>query len=42
MNLINKKDKIFIAGSTGMVGSAIVRNLNKNGYTNILTNNRKI
>ena len=41
MNLINKKDKIFIAGSTGMVGSAIVRNLNKNGYTNILTNNRK-
>ena len=29
MNLINKKDKIFVAGSTGMVGSAIIRNLNK-------------
>ena len=32
MNLINQKDKIFIAGSTGMVGSAILRHLNKKGY----------
>ena len=26
------KDKIYIAGSTGMVGSAIIRSLKKNGY----------
>ena len=30
--LINQKDIIFIAGSFGMVGSAIKRNLQKNGY----------
>ena len=40
MNLINKKDKIFVAGSTGMVGSAILRCLNKKGYKNILANNK--
>jgi len=28
--------KIYIAGHNGMVGSAIVRNLRKNGYTNIV------
>ena len=28
------KDKIYIAGSTGMVGSAIIRSLKKNGYGN--------
>lgn len=33
---MNKKDKIFIAGATGMVGNAIVRNLCENGYTNII------
>lgn len=36
-----KKDSlIFVAGHNGMVGSAIVRNLNKNGYTNILVKSR--
>ena len=40
MNLINKKDKIFVAGSTGMVGSAIIRHLNQKGYKNILANNK--
>ena len=40
MNLISKKDKIFVAGSQGMVGSAILRDLNKNGYQNILAINR--
>ena len=40
MNLINQKDKIFIAGSTGMVGSAILRHLNKKGYNNVLTNKK--
>ena len=36
MSLINKKDKIFIAGSEGMVGSAIKRNLIFNNYHNLL------
>ena len=27
MTLINKEDKIFIAGGSGMVGSAIIRKL---------------
>ena len=40
MNLINQKDKIFIAGSTGMVGSAILRHLNEKGYNNVLTNKK--
>ena len=29
---INIKDKIFVAGSTGMAGQAICRALIKNGY----------
>lgn len=29
--------KIYVAGHRGMVGSAIVRNLQKKGYTNIIT-----
>ena len=32
-----KKSKIYIAGHAGMVGSACIRVLNKNGYSNILT-----
>ncbi len=36
MNLINKSDRIFVAGHTGMVGSAIKKKLIKNGYTNLL------
>ena len=40
MTLLNKKDKIFVAGHNGMVGSAIVRNLKANGYANILTKDR--
>jgi GDP-L-fucose synthase len=37
-----KKDSlIFVAGSNGMVGSAIVRNLVEQGFTNILTRTRK-
>ena len=30
--LINKNEKIFVAGSTGMVGSAIKRKLEQKGY----------
>ncbi len=33
---MQKNDKIFVAGHRGMVGSAIVRELRKQGYTNIL------
>lgn len=37
----NKDARIFVAGHKGMVGSAIVRNLQAKGYTNILTQNRQ-
>ena len=40
MNLINKQDKIFVAGHKGMVGSSIVRNLRLTGYKNIITSSR--
>ncbi|WDP90550.1 MAG: GDP-L-fucose synthase [Desulfobacter sp.] len=33
---MNKTDKILIAGASGMVGSAIIRNLVKKGYTNLI------
>lgn len=38
---MNKSDKIYIAGHRGMVGSAIVRLLKKEGFTNLLTRNSK-
>lgn len=34
---MDKNAKIYVAGHRGMVGSAIVRCLEKNGYTNIIT-----
>lgn len=34
---MNKQDKIYIAGHRGMVGSAIVRKLQAEGFTNIVT-----
>ncbi|KAI4450820.1 GDP-L-fucose synthase [Eubacterium plexicaudatum ASF492] len=33
---MNKNDKIFVAGHKGMVGSAIVRELLRQGYTNLV------
>ena len=33
--LINKTENIFIAGASGMVGSAIIRKLNEFGYINL-------
>jgi len=33
---MNKTDKILVAGAAGMVGSAILRNLLKQGYTNMV------
>lgn len=34
---MNKSDIIYVAGHRGLVGSAIVRNLRKNGFENIIT-----
>jgi GDP-L-fucose synthase len=39
--MINKDAKIFLAGHRGLVGSAILRLLKKEGYTNILTRTRQ-
>ena len=36
-NVMNQNAKIYIAGHRGMVGSAIVRELQRQGYTNIIT-----
>ena len=38
---LNKKKKIFLAGHKGMVGSAIYRQLVKEGYKNIITIDKK-
>lgn len=39
---MEKSSKILVAGSSGMVGSAIVRYLQKNGYSNIIQANRQV
>src|SRR6478752_2914831 len=33
---MNKQDKIYVAGHRGMVGSAILRKLQKEGFTNFV------
>lgn len=38
---MKKNDVIFVAGHRGMVGSAVVRRLEKDGFTNILTRSRQ-
>lgn len=38
---MEKNSKIFVAGHRGMVGSAIVRELQRQGYTNIVTRTHK-
>jgi GDP-L-fucose synthase len=38
---MNKSDGIYIAGHNGMVGSAIVRRLKKEGFTNLIVRNSK-
>lgn len=35
--MMEKNAKIYVAGHRGMVGSAIVRELERQGYTNILS-----
>ena len=37
---IAKKSKVFVAGGTGLVGSAIIKNLLDKGYTNIISTRR--
>ena len=39
--MINFNKKIYVAGHRGLVGSAIIRNLKKKGYKNIITVERK-
>jgi GDP-L-fucose synthase len=34
--MMDKKSKIYVAGHSGMVGSAIVKNIKDKGYTNII------
>lgn len=36
---MNKEDKIYVAGHRGMVGSAIIRKLEAEGFTNIVAKN---
>lgn len=38
---MNKESKIFVAGHRGLLGSAILRNLQAQGYTNIVTQTRQ-
>jgi len=38
---MEKSSKIYVAGHRGMVGSAIVRELQRQGYTNIITRTHK-
>lgn len=40
MQGIAKDEKIYVAGHRGMVGSALVRSLQSNGYTNIISRTR--
>ena len=39
--MIKKKDKVFLAGHNGLVGSAILKLLKKKGYKKIITINKK-
>lgn len=39
--MMDKNAKIYVAGHNGLVGSAILRELQKNGYFNLLTKTRK-
>jgi GDP-L-fucose synthase len=38
---MNKTAKIYVAGHNGMVGSALLRKLNKEGFTNLITRSAK-
>jgi len=34
--MMNKTAKIYVAGHTGLVGSALLRKLERDGYTNLI------
>ncbi len=38
---INNKSKIYVAGHSGMVGSAIVRRLMRDGFENLILRTRQ-
>jgi GDP-L-fucose synthase len=38
---VNKKDRIFLAGHKGLVGSAVLRKFKKLNYKNIILANKK-
>ena len=38
---MNKKDRIFLAGHKGLVGSAVLRKFKKLNYKNIILANKK-
>lgn len=40
MTLMNRSEKIFVAGHRGLVGSALVRKLETDGYSNVLKRDR--
>jgi len=40
-SFMHKQDKIFVAGHKGLVGSALVRKLKSDGYTNVITLDKK-
>ena len=40
--MMEKSAKIYVAGHRGMVGSAIMRELERLGYTNIITRTHKV
>ncbi|HEV2841151.1 MAG TPA: NAD-dependent epimerase/dehydratase family protein, partial [Chthoniobacterales bacterium] len=37
---MQKSDKIFVAGHRGLVGSALIRKLERDGFTNLITRDR--
>ena len=39
--MIKANSKIYVAGHNGLVGSAIVRELKRNGYKNIIVASKK-
>ena len=39
--VMNKDSKIYVAGHNGMVGSSIVRRLQKEGYNNIIVRSHR-